>query len=166
MTRYINTRRYLHSSWKSNALNLLLSPPCFASSSRVESKSRFSVIFTLPSLKAQVFEYHRLHHGMEPLSLSNRYETRCVIIVSQESISGADLHPAHAFLSTHARTCGGYPADHSTVTCAIPCVLPLVQYIRWGSGYKPLVFDACRRLSTCTPKPRKTKPTYKKSRTY
>ena len=30
MTRYINSRKYWHESCKSNALNLLLSPPCFA----------------------------------------------------------------------------------------------------------------------------------------
>ena len=61
MTRYINSRKYWHESCKSNALNLLLSPPCFA---LLITGGELEQIFgnihpTFANFKlAQVFEYH------------------------------------------------------------------------------------------------------------
>ncbi len=60
---------------------------------------------------------------MEPLSLSNRYKVRCAQITSQESIYRAEsLSRTRLSLYTMPELVEVIPADHSTVTCAIPCV--------------------------------------------
>ena len=75
---------------------------------------------TFANLKLEkVFEYHLLKTSRYGAAIAfNRYKTRCVIIVSQGSIYGADLHPAHAFLphwlAISARELPNIPLKQST----------------------------------------------------
>ena len=114
MTRYINTRRYWHSSCKSNVLNLLLSPPCFA---LLITGGELEQIF---GNIHPTFANFKVSSGIWISPLKNiTVWSRCRFQIStkwdaprslrKRVFVGLNPYPAHAFLSTHARTCGGYP---------------------------------------------------------